>query len=370
MPRLASSTARTPLACVPALAVTLGVTFTGVAPLAAQADGPGFPDRAELDAALAAHDVPGAAMATLSSCAPREVVAAGTADLSTGTPVTVDTVFEAASLTKPVFAYLTMKLVAVGEIDLDRPFARTFAYDRILDADRYAQLTPRLVLTHRSGLPNWVDPATDFHDRTAPIPFTSDPGTTFSYSGEAFQLLQAFVAHETGQTFESLFRTHLSDLMPNSAVARPAPGGVPAARGYPAAPEPGNGRGLTNLYARAMAASSLVTTAGDYAAFLGHVCAGGGLPADLHAEMLRPVSPAPMEEMRIGDGPIPPPAAWGLGWMILDLGPVALVGHGGSNDEFNAFAGYMPQTGDGIVVLTNGRNGEVMIQSLLMPQDP
>lgn len=154
--------------------------------------------------------------------------------------------------------------------------------------------------------------------------------------------------------------------MPDSVVARPLPEGVEPAKGYPAKPEPSNGRGLDDLGDRARAAYSLVTTARDYAAFLAHVCAGRGLSADLRAEMLRPQSPAPMEAIRVGDGPVPPPASWGLGWMILDLGPVSLVGHGGSNDEFTAFGGFMPETGDGLVILTNGRNGERMINAILM----
>ena len=307
-------------------------------------------------------------MALLEGCTVREVVPAGTADLSTGAPVTERTAFEAASLTKPVFSYLVMTLVDEGVIDLDAPLAETFSYDRIPDAEGYAALTPRMILTHRTGLPNWVDEGTVFEDRTEAIPFGTRPGEAFSYSGEAFQLLQAFVEDRTGTTFEALFAGRLGAVMPDSAVARPLPEGVEPAKGYPAAPEAGNGRGLDELGDNARAAYSLVTTAGDYAAFLSHVCADEGLSPDLHAEMLRPQSPAPMEVLRVGDGPVPPPASWGLGWMILDLGPVSLAGHGGSNDEFTAFAGFMPETGDGLVILTNGRNGERMINAILLPQ--
>ena len=325
-----------------------------------------FPDRAELTNALETFDVPGAAMALIEGCAVSEVIPAGVADLSIGARVTERTAFEAASLTKPVFAYLMMTLVDDGRIDLDAPLADTFAYPRIPDAEGYAALTPRMVLTHRTGLPNWVDEDTVFEDRTAPIPFGTPPGEAFSYSGEAFQLLQAYVEDRTGTSFEALFTERLGAIMPNSVVARPVPEGVEPARGYPAVPEAGNGRELDDLGDRARAAYSLVTTAGDYAAFLSHVCAGQGLPEDLRAEMLRAQSPAPMEVVRVGDGPVPPPASWGLGWMILDLGPVSMVGHGGSNDEFTSFGGFMPETGDGLVILTNGRNGERMINAMLM----
>ncbi|MGB3554122.1 MAG: serine hydrolase domain-containing protein [Jannaschia sp.] len=325
-----------------------------------------FPDAADLRAAIEAFDIPGVAMATIEGCVPGEVVTVGTADYATGAPVTERTAFEAASLTKPVFAWIVMSLVNEGAIDLDRPIAERFAYPRIPDAEGYVLLTPRMILTHRTGLPNWVNEGTDFHDRTAPIPFEAPPGTAFSYSGEAFQLLQAFVEQETEQTLQALFQNRLGDVMPNSALQRPLPGTVDPSRAYQSARAPGAGRGMDNVYNRAMAASSLATTAGDYARFLAHVCSGGGLRADLMAEMLRPQSPAPPEVIRIGDGPMPPPVSWGLGWMIIDLGDETLAGHGGSNDEYNAFGGFVQESGDGLVLMTNGANGERMIEALLL----
>nr|WP_275296994.1 serine hydrolase domain-containing protein [Jannaschia sp. Os4] len=336
-------------------------------PAAAQ-EPPPFPTAGDLAAAIAAHDVPGVAMATLTGCTPGGTVTAGLADVAAGAPVTADTAFEAASLTKAVFATIVMQLVDEGVIDLDAPFAETFAYPRIPDP-RYARLTPRLVLTHRTGLPNWVDEGTDFHDRTAPIPFEAEPGTAFTYSGEGFQLLQAFVEDRTGATFEALFAARLGAVMPRSAVARPVPAGVVPATAYADASgaEP---RGLDNLADRAMAASSLVTTADDYARFLAFVCDGAGLEPATWAEMTRPQSPVPPEVLRIGeDGIEPPPGSWGLGWMILDVG-TPMVGHGGSNDEFNAFAGFLPATGEGIVLLTNGRNGEKMVETVMAGLTP
>ncbi len=53
--------------------------------------------------------------------------------------------------------------------------------------------------------------------------------------------------------------------------------------------------------------------------------------------------------------------------MIGDLGGLTLVGHGGNNDEYRAFAGYMRETGDGTVILTNGANGQALIEALLLP---
>jgi CubicO group peptidase (beta-lactamase class C family) len=322
---------------------------------------PPLPTPQELEGLLTAFDVPGLAMATLKNCEPEGTpLVAGQASLNPAHAVTPATVFEAASLSKPVFAWLVMQLVDEKVIDLDRPLAETFDYARIPDKAAYARLTPRMVLTHRTGLPNWVDGDTDFHRRSAAIAFRFPPGTAHSYSGEAFQLLQAFVEKKTGRTLQALFQARLGRWMPHSTFTRPLPAGTTASRGYRSTRPPDGGRDMTNLSDRAMAASSLVTTAEDYARFLSLVCKGQGLSREAYDEMLRPQSPVP-------PGETPFPTSHGLGWAITDLGGTTLVGHDGNNDQYRAFAGFVRESRDGIVVLTNGANGQALIDAVLQP---
>ena len=337
----------------------LAAALTMIATTALGQTPPPLPDRAELEAALQAFDVPGVAMAVLEGCEPAGVVTAGLADLDTGRPVTPDTAFEAASLTKPVFAVLVLGLVDAGIVDLDRPVAKDLDWPRIEDAEAYAEITPRMILTHRTGLPNWVDEATDYHDRTAPIPLLSPPGEAFTYSGEAFQLLQAHVEALTGQSVQTLFKDRLGEVMPNSTLERPLPESVAPSRGYTAASDPDSGRDMTNLMDRPMVASSLVTTAGDYARFLSHVCRGADLAPDTYADMIRPQSPAGTDHGLTTD--------WGLGWMLVDMGAGTLLGHTGRNTEYNAFAGILLGTGEGLTLFTNGERGGAMIEALLLP---
>lgn len=322
------------------------------------ADPPPLPTAQALQAQLAAFDVPGIAIATLKRCEPDESVVAGQAVLEPPQPVTPATVFEAASLSKPVFAWLVMQLVDEQLIDLDRPMARTFDYARIPDKAAYALLTPRMVLTHRTGLPNWVDGDTDFHQRTAPIPFKHPPGTADSYSGEAFQLLQAFVEHSTGRSLQALFQARLGRVMPHSTFARPLPAGTVASRGYRIASDAGSGRDMSNVVDYAMSASSLATTAQDYARFLSLVCKREGLSRTAYDDMLRRQTPVPP-----GDSPLR--TSRGLGWAISDVDGQTLVSHNGSNGEYRAFAGFIRESGDGIVMLTNGVKGRELIDALL-----
>ena len=327
-------------------------------------EAPPLPTTEELAQLLRAFDVPGLAMATLTGCeVDDEVLVAGSASLGPDVPVTPETAFEAASLSKPVFAWLVVALADEGALDLDRPLAETFDYARLPDKGAYARLTPRMILTHRTGLPNWVDERTDFFERTAPVPFGTPPGAAYSYSGEAFQLLQAYVEDATGRTLQDLFRERLGAVMPRSTFARPLPDGVAPSRGYGAASDPATGRNMDNVGDRGAASYSLATTAGDYAAFLSHVCRGEGLGPEAHAEMLRPQSPVP-------DGEAPFPTSYGLGWTVSDLGAETFVGHGGNNGAYKAFAGFVQESGDGLVVLTNGARGQDLIDVILAPPPP
>lgn len=324
---------------------------------------PPLPEPEEIKALLAAYEVPGLAMAVLSDCQVQDVLTIGLANIEAETPVTALTGFEAASLSKPVFAYLVMMLVDEGVIALDRPIADEFGYARIPDKDNYAKITPRMILTHRTGLPNWVGQDVDFHGRTTPIPFEQVPGTAYSYSGEAIQLLQAYVEFKTGQSLQALFEERLGRLMPHSTFALPLPDTVAASRGYESAADPESGRDMIFIYDKGMAASSLVTVAEDYGNFVGHICSGNGLSEAAYNAMLMPQSEVPPDETDA-------PSSYGLGWQIQDLGPgQTLVFHGGNNDEYKALGGFIRETREGIVILTNGYNGIDVITTMLEPPE-
>jgi CubicO group peptidase (beta-lactamase class C family) len=316
-----------------------------------------MPGMARLDALRASLDVPGVAFVALEDCRPLAPVNAGMASLEPGRPVSDRTVFEAASLSKPVFAYLVLQLAEEGGIDLDRPIAQDFAYPRIMDQAGYQKITPRMVLTHRTGLPNWAG-ASGEADNETPIAFATPPGSAYSYSGEAFELLRAYVDFKTGQSLDALFRERLGSVMPFSAFSGPLAPGAEPARGYTAASKPESGRGLTNLRPRGGAAGGLVVTAADYARFMGRLCAGEGLSAQTYADMFTPQTP-------VADGEFPFPAAYGLGWAIMETATDTVILHGGNNDEFRAFAGFSRRTREGVVILTNGRYGGDLIDAIL-----
>ncbi|MEL6633111.1 MAG: serine hydrolase domain-containing protein [Bacteroidota bacterium] len=108
----------------------------------------------------------------------------GFANREDSLPVTKETIFEAASISKSIFAHFVMQYVEEGKLDLDQPLYTYLPYPDIAHDERYKQITARMVLCHRTGFPNW---RSDHPENKLFLKF--DPGTDFNYSGEGYQYL-------------------------------------------------------------------------------------------------------------------------------------------------------------------------------------
>ena len=123
----------------------------------------------------------------------------GVKNTNTKEPVDDTTVFEAASLSKPVFAYAVLKLVDSGKFDLDKPLKQYLPgnFDGGEDP-RISNITARHVLSHTTGFPNWRSgKILRAHFR---------PGERFSYSGEGFVYLSKVIEHVTGEGFDDFMK--------------------------------------------------------------------------------------------------------------------------------------------------------------------
>lgn len=125
----------------------------------------------------------------------------GVTNTMTGQKVDDNTLFEAASITKPVFAFAVERLAERGVIDLDRPLYEYLPYKDIEYDERYKLMTARHVLTHRTGFPNWRSMN---EDGKLNLKFT--PGTAFNYSGEGFEYLKMVVEKITGKKVEQVLQ--------------------------------------------------------------------------------------------------------------------------------------------------------------------
>src|SRR5688572_26499580 len=123
----------------------------------------------------------------------------GYADVEEKLPITAETIFEGASLSKSVFAFFVMTYVEEGKLSLDKPLYEYLPYDDIDYDDRYKKITARMVLSHRSGFPNW---RRDEADGNLKIKF--EPGTQYHYSGEGYQYLAMVLREIEGTDWNGL----------------------------------------------------------------------------------------------------------------------------------------------------------------------
>ncbi|MBA3316481.1 MAG: beta-lactamase family protein [Gemmatimonadales bacterium] len=144
--------------------------------------------------------MPGLSMAVVQNGRVVWTGAFGTVNDSANTPLDDGTIFEAASLSKPVFAYIILRLADRGEFDLDRPLFEMLEYPRLAHDDRYKQITARMVLSHGTGLPNWGGDT---------LALRFNPGTAYGYSGEGFVFRQKVLERVTGRSLDELVRREL-----------------------------------------------------------------------------------------------------------------------------------------------------------------
>jgi CubicO group peptidase (beta-lactamase class C family) len=300
---------------------------------------------------LKESSVPGLSLALIRDGKTYWVQGFGVRDTKTGQPVTNDTIFEAASLSKPVFAYGVLKLVDQGKLDLDTPLIRYLPKPYIEGDARLEKITARIVLSHRTGFPNWRGDGD-------PLMIHFTPGERFSYSGEGFVYLARVVEQVTGKPLndymtEAVFQP--LGMKSSSYVWRPDYD-ARTATGHDASGQPGEKRKPNE----ANAAASLHTTAGDYARFAEALINGTGLKEKTFREMERPqvaVDPTCTNCTEREPKEVSKSVFWGLGIGIQETKQGESLWHWGDNGSFKCYVVAFPQQKIGVAMFMNGTNG-------------
>ena len=258
------------------------------------------------------------------------------------TPAPVNTVFNVASLTKPVVATLTLRLVNTGFWSLDAPVAAYWTDPDVAEDPRAKLLTTRQLLSHQSGFTNWRWLNTD-----KKLAFKFDPGTKFQYSGEGYEYLR--------RALEQKFRLTLEQLA-DSLVFRPLHmTSTTFLSAGPSRPTAFCDATISTAIRQANAADDLLTTVEDYAKFAISILKKDGLSEDLYRDMTRAHTQIKENDFM------------GLGWEILPAlkdDEFALL-HTGSDTDAATLIILLPKTKEGLVIFTNSQQGFKLYPSII-----
>ncbi|MFY0566973.1 serine hydrolase domain-containing protein [Archangium lansingense] len=291
----------------------------------------------------------------------------GHADHAGKVPVTPDTVFVAASLSKPIASWVTMRLAEQGRLQLDRPVADMLSpWPLAQNQFDYHQITIRRLLSHTAGTTlggyqGWLDfkelptleqsLAGKTNGRGA-VELFAPVGTRFQYSGGGYTLMQLAIERTTKRKYSDLARELVFRPlgMDHTSVAMTPKVLAGAAQGHG-----DDGSPVQMRYYVEQAPSSLTTTVHDFARWMiaGMAGSAGAHPLT-QAQLTQMYTPAELSTPRAPDE-----AVYGLGHFIerLSDGSTA-IGHDGRNQAgFRARFLMRPTSGDGIVFFSNSRSG-------------
>ncbi|MCI0485209.1 MAG: serine hydrolase [Blastocatellia bacterium] len=302
----------------------------------------------------------------------------GVQDVEIGKPVTVETLFQAASISKPVAAMGALTFVEKGKLNLDGDVNEKLVLWKVPDkwktlapdATKDKRVTLRGIVTHSAGLtvhgfrgyaageevPSLVQilggqkPA-----NSAAIQVNIVPGSKWRYSGGGYTVMQQMIIDVTRKGFPDFMQEAvLSPVgMKHSTYQQPLPEGrrASAATGHRS-----NGKAIEGKWHTypEMAAAGLWTTPSDLARFAIE------LQKSRAGKSNRVLSRAMAVQMTTKQF-----ENWGLGLAVEGEGKSLRFSHGGSNEGFRCIMVAYTDTGQGAVIMTNCDNGGALMAEIL-----
>ncbi|MBK6265648.1 beta-lactamase family protein [Marivirga sp. S37H4] len=308
----------------------------------------------------------------------------GYANVDTKDSLKTEHVFYGASFSKAVFGYLVAELAKEEIIDLDKPLQEYFdvpipelyfkkewrGFHELAGDLRYEKITARMCLSHTTGFPNWrwMNRAAEFTPE-GKLFIEFDPGTQYSYSGEGMMLLQYAIEHITGKGLEELARERVFDplkmnmtsyIWQNRFENKYCNGHKTTGEIIPkdSADEAGS-------------AGSMETTIEDYSKFVRHILELTAVESQTTKLLFEP-NFAIRTKMQFGALSLEPSndydhvgLNYGLGWGLLQT-PYGFgafkEGHG---DGFQHYSIIFPDSGKGVLIMSNSDNAESIFKELL-----
>lgn len=323
---------------------------------------------------MRAYGVPGVSIAVIDHGRIVWAKGYGVADSTTGRPVTPATLFQAASISKPISALGALLLVQRGLTSLDENVNEELESWRVPENDltRAQAVTMRMLLNHTAGLAHGRAAVDSFAAgdrlptllqslrgeppaRSGSVRVVSLPGKAFEYSGAGYEVLQQLITDVSGKPFAEYMQSEVLEPigMTSSTFAQPLPGSLDTAT---ATGHYAGGEALAGRFRLGpeLAVAGLWTTPTDIARYVISVqesYAGSvakPLRAELAREMLRPAL-----------------GSRGLGPAISGAGRSVRFGHDGFNEGFeSSFTAYVHE-GRGAVVMANSGFAFMLLREIL-----
>lgn len=307
---------------------------------------PTFDSNAEIERWLKESKVPTLGIGIIDGGKLQQVKVFG--EVAKGGVAPYNTIFNVASLTKPVTAMVALRLVSMGKWSLDEPVYKYWVDPDIANDPRSKKITTRHILSHQTGFPNWRW-MNDGHKLT----FLFDPGTGYQYSGEGMEYLRKALERKFGKSLQQLASELIFQPLKmndtkyvwdkNVDTTRLAVGYDKDRKAYEV---------VKNKAPNA--ADDLLTTVEDYGNFLAAVVNGNGLTKKVFDEMTT-------NQVATTKG-----KHFGLGFEIYDLGNGELaLSHGGSDKGGQTIVFILPKTKQGLLIFTNSDTGISVYEALL-----
>jgi len=273
----------------------------------------------------------------------------GVRNAITGEKVDDNTLFEAASITKPVFAYAVERLAERGVINLDKPLYEYLPYKDIEYDERYKLITARHVLTHRTGFPNWR-----WMNESGKLDLKFTPGTSFGYSGEGFEYLKMVIEKITGKPVEQVLKEEVIEpiglyhtfFSKNDSLQR-----VVANGHYDKRPSNADPPEHPNM------AASMHTEAAIFTRFMINLLEQKGLSAGMYDTILSKHSEDTSYHPKY-------PTYMGMSLEIRETPYGKSFGHGGNNGDFKCKFEVYKDLKMGYAIFTNSNTSDQLLDNL------
>jgi CubicO group peptidase (beta-lactamase class C family) len=308
-----------------------------------------FTDKSETERWLKQKHIPAVGIGYIEDGKIKQISVFG--ELEKGKTAPKNTIWNVASLTKPITALVALKLVNSGQLSLDEPVYKYYIDPDIINDTRVKKLTTRNILSHQTGFTNNRE---NYKDGI--LKFEFEPGTKYQYSGEGYDYLRKVLEHKFETTIEKLADSLIFKPLQmkdtkfywdnKTDESRFAKWHTEKGELYP-----------IKKHTTANAADDLLTTIEDYSKFMEYIIDGADLSKELQQEMVR-------NQTRMNKN-----QHFGLGWYIdenINTNNDFAIIHGGDDIGVHTIVFIVPKTKQGLLIFTNSDNGTDAFQEILL----